>query len=638
MRLHGAAWHRIGANGNVLDWIEHGIRVPFCSEPDCFILPNRALSPRERYFVTSEIDSLLESGALRRCVPGEIPWCVSPINCAPKKNGKLRLIVDLRRVNEHIVSQSFQYEGIDVVTQLVRPHDKLCSIDLKNGYHHVPVHTDDQTFLGIQWGGCYYVWQVLPFGLKCSSWYFCKTVRPVIQFLRQQNLRITSYVDDIFLMCTDKCFADNRDFVLQTLQELGFTINFEKSDIEGKCCVEFIGFNVHTDGENPWISIPKHRIHKLKKDIGQCLKKGSIKARYLARIAGQCVSMCKAVLPGKLLLRNIYRLLSTRLSWDSWLVLDVKSVQDLVWWRTALAAWNGAPLVVKPVDIQIETDASASGWGASCNGKEASGVWCSYLQNMPSNYRELMAVHMAILSFRDMIKGKVVQILSDNVTTVAYLNHLGGHCLMLSNLAQAIWCATNSLNVTLKAKHLAGRLNSHADRLSRLATQYEWMLNPDLFRMLDRMWGPFTIDRFASLLTTQLPRYNSWWFDPNSEGIDALAQSNWAGENNFVNAPFRLLPQVLTKIQMEQAEATIIAPWWPSQPWFRHMWNMTTATPLRIPKAPGSFIQWGPMIEPLKNVRWKIFAFKVSGKVGWRVKDGTSLLVPGYPWRGQRAR
>lgn len=457
------------------------------------------------------------------------------------------------------------------------------------------------------------------------SYFFCKTVRAVVSFLRENSIRIVPYVDDFLIMCEERVFTDHVDFVLHTLCELGFTINLEKSILEGRHVIPFIGFNIHTDTDYPWIDVPSNRIYKLRKDIRYCLKKGTIKARFLARIAGQCISMCKAVLPGKLLLRNIYRLLTTRCSWDDILCIDSHSHRDLCWWLTALKTWNKAPLRIIVPDLQIETDASGSGWGAICGNAEASGIWSAEMSMMPSNYRELMAVHMAVLSFKDLLKDKCVQVLTDNITTVAYLNHLGGHCMELSNLAQSIWCTTNSLGITLKAKHLAGNLNLHADRLSRLTAQYEWMLHPRLFQCIDHKWGPHTIDRFASFLTHQTRRYNTLFHDPMSTGVDALAQTQWDAENNFVNPPFRLIPLILTKMCAEKAKGTIIAPWWPSQPWFQKLLHMTIATPFRIPNSPNSFIHWGHhVIEPLKNRKWKIFAFRICGMKGCKMMDGTT--------------
>ena len=111
----------------------------------------------------------------------------------------------------------------------------------------------------------------------------------------------------------------------------------------------------------------------------------------------------------------------------------------------------------------------------------------------------------------------------------------------------------------MRAQYLCGSRNVHADRLSRLPAHYEWQLNPELFQILDDMWGPHTVDRFASHINALLPRYNARFFDPGSEATDALAQM-WSRENNFVNAPIRLIPQVLNLIVEQKASATIIAP------------------------------------------------------------------------------
>ena len=63
------------------------------------------------------------------------------------------------------------------------------------------------------------------------------------------------------------------------------------------------------------------------------------------------------------------------------------------------------------------------------------------------------------------------------------------------------------------AKHLAGWVNQHAYHLSRLALHYEWQLHPRVLKLLDNRWGRHTVDQFASLLTAQLPRYNSMFYD-----------------------------------------------------------------------------------------------------------------------------
>jgi hypothetical protein len=247
---------------------------------------------------------------------------------------------------------------------------------------------------------------------------------------------------------------------------------------------------------------------------------------------------------------------------------------------------------------------------------------------MSSNYRELMAVLMALKTFGPNLIGKSVQILTDNVTTAAFINRLGGASPTLAQLAQAVWLEAHDHGIHLTAKHLAGRLNTVADALSRVKTSYSWQLHPALFQMIDRVWGRHTIDRFASMDDSQLPIYNSYFHDPLTSGVDALSQSDWAQHNNWVNAPFRLIPRVLDIVRQQRAQATIIAPWWPAQPWTQTLLSMTIATPIRLPLSRRLLWQTAPNPEPLRNRKWRLYAWRISGEIDFDHKDGQN--VPCY--------
>ena len=110
------------------------------------------------------------------------------------------------------------------------------------------------------------------------------------------------------------------------------------------------------------------------------------------------------------------------------------------------------------------------------------------------------------------------------MTPVAYINHLGGTSPVMTNLMKTIFVCTHELDMVLSAKYLARSLNMEADRLSRILTPYEWKLHPKIFNVIKKMWGPHTVDRFASELTTQLPRFISLYWDPKTEAVDALMQ------------------------------------------------------------------------------------------------------------------
>ena len=326
--------------------------------------------------------------------------------------------------------------------------------------------------------------------------------------------------------------------------------------------------------------------HPTRTDNRRLLRRGRASARCLSRVAGYCVSMAKAVSPTKLLRQNLYRLLRSRQSWEHILQLNSAVKKDLEWWQSTLHSWNGKPISTHPISLQIETDASQTGWGAwASNGKMATDVWNQTMSMAPSNARELMAVMMAILSFREDIANTAVQILTDNISTAAYIMQLGGKSAGLTAMAAKICELCYCLNVEISARYLAGKENTKADSpVTDISPSGMTTSHPSVFRMLDHVWGRHTMDRFASMANHQTPQYNSRFWHPWSQGVDAFVQQNWKEHNNFVNCPFNLLPKVLNKIWQSKAIATVIAPWWPGRPWFRKLHAMSVDKPLLLPK------------------------------------------------------
>lgn len=608
-------WKEIDCPDTVQSWIEKGFPVPFTSEPEQFELENHKLSSKQESFVAQEIQALKASGAIQPV--SYKPKCVSPLGCVPKKRNKLRLIVDLRRLNSHINVPSFQHENIKTVGSLIQKGDRLITLDLKDGFLHVPLHNESRDFLGIFFDGQYYVWNVCCFGLSISPYVFHKVLRVVNRHLRLRGLRLVIYVDDILLMSSEDSIDEHKSILLRCLSRLGWKINWEKSSLVPDTTKDYIGFTVSSCGPDgfPRIAIPTQRVRKLRKDIRRLLSRGYISARGLARVTGQCVSMAQAILPAKLMLRNAYRLLQSKSLWEDTLFIDNGTYADLEWWLDALTSWNGAPLVLRPIDVQMATDASHLGWGAVSGEAHAMGTWNKRVSHASSNYRELLAVLMGLWSFKDQLRGKHLQILSDNVVAVCYITCQGGSNPQLSQLATAIWALAVDLNVMLSARHLAGRDNVTADWLSRVGGRYEWRLHPRCFRWLDRRFGPHTIDRFASFLNTHIPIFNSRFADPMTSGVDAIAQRDWHRHNNFANPPFRLIPRILQTVQEQRAWVTLIAPYWPAQPWFAKLQALAVAPPVRLPNHAGIICRAvsDQEAEPLRNRAWRLHAWRIYG-------------------------
>ncbi len=85
----------------------------------------------------------------------------------------------------------------------------------------------------------------------------------------------------------------------------------------------------------------------------------------------------------------------------------------------------GVPLEQVSRHIVVSTDASATGWGAMCNGHAAAGLWTGPQLQWHINCLELLAVWLALRRFRTLLHEKYVLVCSDNTATVAYINHQG---------------------------------------------------------------------------------------------------------------------------------------------------------------------------------------------------------------------
>ena len=93
------------------------------------------------------------------------------------------------------------------------------------------------------------------------------------------------------------------------------------------------------------------------------------------------------------------------------------------------------------------------------------------------------------------------------------------------------------------------------------------MLHPDIFAVLDVMWGPHSIDRFSSFRTRQIPRFCSRWASTFSEAIDAFTVS-WSDENNWLFPSPYLIPRILRHLKFAKFVSALIVPFWTSAPWW----------------------------------------------------------------------
>jgi hypothetical protein len=196
---------------------------------------------------------------------------------------------------------------------------------------------------------------------------------------------------------------------------------------------------------------------------------------------------------------------------------------------------------------------------------------------------------------------------------VAALTKLTSRSPAMMAELRRLWYLLDSNDINIRPRYIRSAANIWADKLSRELDYEDWQLNPRVFSHLQRRWGPHTIDRFASMLNAQLPRFNARWRDPLCEDVDSLRLSDdaWRRENNYCNPPWSALPALAAKLAQARASATVIAPFWPNKPWYHAFTRLATET-LHFPAARDLFFP-GRRGKPegVGPPAWSIVAFRL---------------------------
>ena len=112
--------------------------------------------------IKEEIDKLLDAEFIYEIEHTE--W-VSPIVVVPKKNGKLRVCVNLKKVNAATVRDHYPLPITDHVLERVAGKEAYNFLDGFSGYNQVSIDANDQhkTTFATEWG--IFAYRVMPFGL-----------------------------------------------------------------------------------------------------------------------------------------------------------------------------------------------------------------------------------------------------------------------------------------------------------------------------------------------------------------------------------------------------------------------------------------------------------------------------------------
>ena len=615
-------WRSVTTDSWVLSTVEKGVSIPFMRRPTEGFARGNFVFNEASQIIESEVAALLKKGAIEEIDEGDARFLCG-IFVIPKSSGGNRMIINLKPVNRFIETIHFKMVSLALLKDLVRKGDYFVKIDLTDAYLTIPLCREDRGFVQFSWNGKFYQFRTLYFGLAIAPWAFTKILKPVVAYLRSLGVRLIVYLDDILIINATKEGAEvDFRFAKKVLENCGFLVNELKSVAEATQTIEFLG--TRPNSVTMRLTLKEGKLQQIKNFCNSAVHARKITLRDLSKILGnlswavQAVPYAQAHYRGlQAIFNNFYRHQGKLM--DSLVDLDAHSLDDLSWWRDNILYCAGRPLEELRPDLIIFSDASLKGWGATMNDCCASGPWTTEHEDKHINELELLAAFNALRTFASNASNVSIHLMLDNATSVAYINKCGGtHSTSLSDLALEIigWCELRHLAV--QAFHVAGKDNVIADYHSRFHTDAsDWRLDPLVFKKLQSVWEA-KVDLFAANWNKQLDCFVSWKHQPDSLAIDALSL-NWRWMRGYLFPPFCLIARCLSKILRDEADVTLVVPYWPTQPWFPMALELVCDVPRMLPL--NGRLLTGPRGEPhplLKQRTFRLIAWRLSGSASRR--------------------
>lgn len=201
------------------------------------------VSPYVQKEIDEEIDRMLSLGVIE---PSSSPWC-NPVVAVKKKNKKIRLCLDSRKLNAVTKKESSALPFITRILGRLKATKYLTSLDLSDAFWQIELEPDakEKTAFIVPGKG-FFQFSGMPFGLVNAAQTLSKVMERVLGYDLEPF--VFTYLDDI-LICSDS-FQEHLELlkkVSDRLKKANLTINLNKS----KFCVKqlhYLGYIIEQDG------------------------------------------------------------------------------------------------------------------------------------------------------------------------------------------------------------------------------------------------------------------------------------------------------------------------------------------------------------------------------------------------------
>src|SRR5215471_343236 len=213
---------------------DHAIElVPDAELGNCKIYP---LSRDEQ----SELDAFLEESlASGRIRPSKSPMA-APCFFIKKKNGKLRLVQDYRKLNNITVKNRYPLPLIPELIGKLRGAKYFTKLDVRWGYHNVQIREGDEWKAAFRTNRGLFEPLVMLFGLTNSPATFQTMMNDIFQDLISEGV-VCVYIDDILIFT--KTLEEHQEVLWKVMEKLRhhkLFLQLEKCEFE-RTRIEYLG-------------------------------------------------------------------------------------------------------------------------------------------------------------------------------------------------------------------------------------------------------------------------------------------------------------------------------------------------------------------------------------------------------------
>lgn len=213
---------------------EYTIRLREGSKPFALNTPRRVAVPLMPA-VRDELHRMEQLGVISS-VEEPTEWC-APMVVVPKSQGRVRICVDLTRLNESVCRERHQMPAVEQTLAQLAGARIFSKLDANSGFWQIPLSEESSKLTTFITPFGRYSFNRLPFGITSAPEHFQRRMSAILAGLEG----VVCLVDDVLVYGKDQQQHDERlNAVLQRLAEVGLTLNREKCRFSVKE-VDFLG-------------------------------------------------------------------------------------------------------------------------------------------------------------------------------------------------------------------------------------------------------------------------------------------------------------------------------------------------------------------------------------------------------------